>query len=243
MLRLLLGILLIGASFVLLFMFIGDPANSPLAQQIQTAMHCKSGETFIQEIGSYVDNFGTSSDGFEFNFYCEDAEGEQRDVTGEGITTIIIAFTAPFIIGLLLAMWGIFAMVFKGMRKLSQDIVGTAGGGVMPGGQPQMFYNNLSGQPVRTSSATYMTVDGKQINPNDIPPEKMQQIQDVFKSFGMTLPPNATGSVTTNSYNMTGNAGADLVTQLRQLEDAKTQNLITQEEYDRLRKEILDKLT
>ncbi len=237
MLRLLLGILLMGASFVLLFMFIADPSENSLAQQVQTALHCQPGETFVQELGRYIDNFGTSSDGRELTYYCEDAEGERRDVTGEGVITIMAGFAVPFVLGLLFLLWGIFAIFWKVMRKLSENVVGTMGGGVMPSNQPQMFYTDVSGQPRTTSTSVY-TVNGQPMNAADIPPEKMEQIQNVLKTFGMNVPQSGVMS----TMNPNADAGANLVAQLKQLEDARNQNLITQEEYDRLRKEILDKM-
>ena len=231
MLRILLGILLMGASFVLLFMFIGDPADNSLVQQVQTSLHCQPDETFIQVMGRYVDNFGTSTDGYEFNFYCEGKDGERRDVTGPGVLTIGAGFVVPFVGGLLLMLWGIFAMVWKATRKLTSAAFGAAadGSGFGTANQPAMIYTNQSGQPIRTS-ATFVNASGQPVDVSQIPPEKMEKIQDVFKTFGMNLP-------------QTGSAGTDLIARLQQLEEARSKNLITQEEYDRLRKEILDRLT
>jgi hypothetical protein len=232
MLRIIFGIIFMVGAFVVLFMFIQGPEDNALVGQVMTSLHCREGEHFVQEVGAYVDNFGTSADGRTVNFYCEDERERQREVTGEAVLTLIAGFAVPFILGLLIMLWGIFALAWKAMRGVTNAAMNGFGGSVVQTGQPSMF-----GQPV-TTSTTYMTVDGKQVDPSQVPPEKMQQIQDVFKALGMNAPQMGSNMVSSS----TPMTGADFVAQLKQLEDARNQNLITQDEYDRMRKEILDKM-
>jgi hypothetical protein len=75
----------------------------------------------------------------------------------------------------------------------------------------------MSGQPV------VMRMQGQNLDLSDI----IQQAQAVKASM------QSGGSVT---------SGDDLLNKLRQLEEARRANLISQEEYDRLRQQILDSM-
>jgi hypothetical protein len=129
------------------------------------------------------------------------------------------------------------ALMWKGTRQLIQGVAGASNGGIT---QPQMFYNSsTTGTPV-TSSATFVTVDGKQVDPSTLSPEQQAKIKQAFDMLGMQMP--QTGNVISRPPSSSPMSGEDLVTRLQQLEAARNQNLISQEEYDRLRKEILNGL-
>ncbi len=255
MVRLIVGIVLMVLAFVELFLFIGGPENK-LVADVMTSVICQRGERFTQVLGGYV--YGSEGGGQSFTFYCNDEAGNQRDVTGEGVLIGILGYVAPFILGLLLVILGPIGMA-RGRRNAA-----TVGSGVGfttgkasssttdPFGNPINvgdFQSFSSGQQV--SSATVFTVDGKQVNMGDLPPEMVERMQQAVKQVNMgNLSPemaqriqDALGRLGTMMEN--GNfvmQGGDLTHKLEQLKEARDKNLITEEEYQRLRKAILDHL-
>jgi hypothetical protein len=209
MIRMILGIGIIIAAFAFLFTFIQGPENNAFVAQTMTSLYCEDGEEIVQELGAYEDNFGSNSDGRPVNFYCENERGRQREVTGEVVILLAGGFAGPFIVGLLLLMWGFMAMIWKMMRGVTGNAVSSFGGAVM---QPGTYYTSSSGQPV-TTSTTFVTMDGKQVDPSQIPPEKLQQVQNVLNSLGVNASMMGAGSSGAPKL-----SGADLVAQLKQLE-------------------------
>lgn len=74
-------------------------------------------------------------------------------------------------------------------------------------------------------SATTITVTGKRLD--ELPPEARDKVNRILQGFGVSTP------VT----------DGDLSTKLRQLQEARDGGLLSQQEYDRLRQQILDGLS
>jgi Short C-terminal domain len=232
MARLILGIALMLIAFVILFLFIGGPENQ-LVADVMTALNCQPGERFTQVLGGYVyDSDGGS--GQEFNFYCQNDAG-RRDVTRAGILEGVAGFVVPFLLGLGLTMIGGFGMA-RGRTKIT---LSANTGFIQPSSTPIQtdpfgkpinvtnFRAGVSGEPFHSS--TIITRDGKQASLADLPPETAQLVEQALGKLSMMM--NAGGFVV---------HGGDLADKLRQLQEARDKNLITQDEYERIRKEILD---
>jgi hypothetical protein len=229
MIRIIIGVGLMVIAFVILFLFIGGPEN-PLVANIMTALNCQPGERFVQVLGGYVYNSDGSS-GQEFNFYCQSEIG-RRDVTGQGVVEGIVGYLVPFLTGLGLTLTGSFAVT----RRRSKTAVSAKAGFTSPSstqtdpfGNPiniTDFQADVTGQPLHMPSI--ITMNGKQTNFTDLPPETAQKIEQTLGKLGMMM---TSGTFTMHS--------GDLSDKLQQLQEARDKNLITQEEYDRIRTEIL----
>ncbi len=86
----------------------------------------------------------------------------------------------------------------------------------------------FSNQPGESfSQVSVMTVDGQQVE--SLPPEAAEVLKQVMGSFGATASQFASGS-------------NDLAGKLRQLQEARDAGLITEEEFSRMRQQIMDKM-
>jgi putative oligomerization/nucleic acid binding protein len=234
MVRLIVGIFLMVIAFIELFLFIGGPENA-LVANVMTALACQKGERFTQVLGGYVyDSDGGR--GQSFTFYCQDEAGNQRDVTGQGILIGVGGYLLPFLTGLFLVIVGPIAMSRKRVKTVMSTSIGFTPASTIvqtdPFGKPINtgdFQARTAGQPVQ--SATVVTLGGKQMNLADLPPETAQLVQQMLGKLGSLAD---AGHIVV--------PGDDLTDKLEQLKEARDKNLITQEEYDRARKAILDHL-
>lgn len=239
MLRLVLGIGLMAVSFVLLFMFI-QAGDNKLASDILTALTCNKGEHFTQELGNTIFDSSSNTRGREFRFYCK-TETTQRDVTAQGILIGIAGFVVPFLLGLGLLLAGIFATVRSSIRRqtagFSTPTFSNSTVQIDPFGQPidaQTFRMDMPGQ---TRSSTVVTVNGQPGNLADLSPETAQMVQQMLGGLGTVM------KMSNFDQQAQTPLQGDLTDKLQQLQEAKDKNLITQEEYDRMRKDILDQLS
>lgn len=197
---------------------IGDMVNTAVNSDEEAAKYCKAGETLVKEQGaetySPTEGYGRST-----QYYCENAAGTRRDVTGEFVTNLVgqafngvggmfnfsvkTEYMAAALLGLILVIAG--SVLNRNKRKAA--MVDALGG---------TNFNVSSGTPV-------IRVGGQGVTNSPDLAQIIQQAQAMKQQqSGMSA----------------GNAG-DLVARLRQLEEARNKNLITQEEYDRVRRQIL----
>lgn len=106
-----LGIVLIFGSIIFMGLVFGI-AGEDTSAQIITPFACEGSETLTQ-VQRALPSFEGS--GTTIDFYCEDSEGDERNVTGAAVMVIIIGFT-----GLLLS--GILA-IFVGAAMISKNVV------------------------------------------------------------------------------------------------------------------------
>ncbi|GAB5493165.1 MAG: hypothetical protein Phog2KO_33800 [Phototrophicaceae bacterium] len=116
-----LGIVLIFASVIFMGLVFGL-AGEDVSAQIITPFACEDNETLRQEMGRIV----TTSDGTgqTIDFFCDDSEGQERNVTGVAVMVIIIGFA-----GLLIA--GIFSTIIGASiasKNLAQNFGGVISG-------------------------------------------------------------------------------------------------------------------
>ena len=192
-------------SFAAPFLNLGGLFENPIADVVTSAIEgpqaedlCEEGEDIVQIGGAetYSPSLGY---GREVTIFCEDAEGNRRDVTeqfagdmiGQGfgaipgfLGTIGISVCFTSLIGLGLVLYIVGAII---SRRQTTVITGMPGVQVMNMRPDQMGYSR-----------------GTRV---DAP-----------------------------------NAG-DLTAKLRQLEEARSKNLISEDEYERMRKVILDSMS
>jgi hypothetical protein len=195
---LLLGIVLMVVAMIALVMGL---SNSPQTIAISQALVCQPGEKYSEALGRSVYS-GTESMGREFFAYCE-SDGSRRDVTPQAFAVKAGMFAVPFVLGLLLFVFGIFVMVWRGSRSLIGQVVTATTSG--------------SGQPV-----SKIIVNGQPVD--SMPPEIDQMLKGFFGDS--TQPQNR----------------ANLTDRLRQLQEAYDARLISKDEYERVRQQILDSM-
>lgn len=120
------------------------------------------------------------------------------------------------------------------IRGARRCVVATAGG------DPGWFGDIQQTGPVTFSSGTkepivthssMVTVNGKQVNFGNLPADKAEQIKAAFGMMDQMLTPMV----------MTSGDG-DLTDRLEELKEARDKGLITEDEYQQVRKAILDSL-
>jgi hypothetical protein len=172
---------------------------------------CKPGETLVEETGGseYTPGVGY---GRSVTYYCEDSEGNRRDVTGDFANDLIgdigtslmpsfnfrIEFIALVGIGLLILLVGIFSgLARRGSVDERPGMAVGPGTGVSVGGQPAALFGSDFASLA----------------------QRIQQSQPVSSA-----------------------GGESLAEKLRQLDVARGANLITEDEYQRLRQQTLDSM-
>lgn len=232
MIRLILGSILMIAAFVALFVFI---EGNPVVTQLMTAIHCKAGEKFVQIDGAFITNDFNRPLGREFIYACENDAGTQRDVTGPGIITLALAFIVPFLLGMIFLLSGSFGII-RGAQRRKIPAVST-------GDNPGWFGDVQQAVPVTFSSGSkdpfvtrtsMVTVNGKQVNFGDLPADQAEQIKAAFGMMDQMLS-QTTPTVITGS-------DSDLTDKLEELKEARDKGLISEDEYQHVRKSILDSL-
>lgn len=217
-LALIVGILLMIVAFVALFGFFFYPMDDnppdPRIANVMDSVFCNPGETYVRQLGGLVSGSGTVSMARELTLYCEDNEGQRREVTGRSIAISVVAFVVAFVGGLLLTIAASFRLTARWSRRLIS--------GAMAAGGPVRVYSNTPDGPVEYSTTVVDAKDGQ------IPPEAADMIRQVMQGFQGTTP-----GLSRND---------DLSSKLRQLEAARRDGLISQTEYDRVRQQILDSM-
>jgi hypothetical protein len=195
-----LGIIAIIAGFVIPFIgvnsFLEPIMNIAGNTSARAAELCKDGETLKESAGTTTYRPG-SGYGRTVRYFCVNASGEEREVTGEIIDDIITgalkgisAGAGPMVLSTVLSLCGtplLILGIILSVRGRNRNM------------QPNMM--TINGMPVTGSSSFF--------------PQQPQQPQQ--------------------------NIGGDLAARLNQLEQAYKNNLITREEYERMRGEIMNK--
>ncbi|MBL8162886.1 MAG: SHOCT domain-containing protein [Anaerolineae bacterium] len=209
--------------------------NSAPTTALSQSLVCNTGETYQEELGRMVATSATgNSRGREFFAYCIGREGERRDVTPQAFMVKAGMFAVPFVLGLILFLAGIISFAQSRSRRAAQQIFEGFGLSTDPlAPQPS------SGRTPLVVTKTFQTgdqgatvfINGQQATTADIPPE----VSGILKQFF--------GDFQASAAQMQSIAGrGDLVSRLKQLQEARDANLITQEEFDRTRRQILDSM-
>jgi hypothetical protein len=181
-LRIVLGIALILVAIVTMLILVVLPvlpgqSDNPAVLNFMASILCQSGERTEIEVVVTHDSDGT---GYTPYTTCIGRENERTDASGKHLLITLVAFTVPFLVGLLLLI-----VNFGRAKRDVQDVLQTG----------------------------------------------QELIQIGREGFSLA---------SVASVNVGGTGG--FADKLKELEEAHSAGLITSDEYDRLRKEILDKM-
>jgi hypothetical protein len=228
----LVGALLIVAAIVGLLLVIFLPVipgigNAPFVLNIQGALFCPPGHTYEQEQVQYRWRPGETL--YTVNAFCVDQEGQRRSFTSEQNTRRLVIsaaiFVAPFLLGLLV-------VTFTARRAAHRAASDSPVAGMPAAGAPSVSVQQI----MRTLDMSDESLaEVKRLTGIDIQREgDSYRIKTSHDSEPITV------------LNMPGAPGTDadtLAERLKQLDEARDQKLLTEAEYQKLRKAILDNLT
>jgi hypothetical protein len=206
-LLLILGILLFFTATGYMLVMVGGAENEPAAMVLERVL-CEDNETVGQHLGGYEFDTMSQIGGRSIAFFCADSEGSERDVTLGAIGIIAGGFAAQIILGLLLTFIGAGLMVRNRVKSAMSSL------------------QNFTVQPGQATVFDLRDGSYQENQYSQIPPEKMEQVQQVLGQFGA----------------MFGTGQGNLSKRLQDLEDARNKNLISESEYQRVRQAILDSL-
>lgn len=206
---------------------------------------CQPGEKLVKETGasSYTPGQGWGS---AVQYYCVNDAGTRRDVTGQFAQGLVgqifgalpgVASGMMFSLGATCVLLAGVVLLVTGRlmsRRRAEAYSFDLGGGVS--GQVVTVQR---GQPAQFSTVVTTT------NQADLPPDMQRFIEQV-----KTNPAKALSEFSDDFEKLAGwaqanaaNLPTDLTGRLKQLEEARQVGLISQAEYDQLRRDILDSLT
>lgn len=185
---LILGIVLMVVAMGLL-MFMVTANNNETFNMLMDTLHCNEKEEFTMWMGSYQ-RYGTFDEhgGYPVAWYCELPDGEQRDVSGRVVITMVVSFVVPFLLGLFMLMGSIGAMVRRGVSGLMGNVMRQGTIGVQPTvidlRQGTTGYQNLPPQTkqVIDSLRQGMMVQGTtmQTGQGGTLTDRLRQLEDAF---------------------------------------------------------------
>lgn len=228
------GCLLIILAMVLLVAIIVVPvlpftAQTDSIDALLSRALCQPGEQVVRDQYTTTDWEGT---GFSMNVFCRNAAGRETDVTGRWAIIGGAAFLIPFLIGLTLFIVGVRK------RPVPSEAYSMAG---VPS-TPVRQYNPNSAPP----SSAY---DLSDIAPTmSIRPSQVQAAQQAQQAQTQEIAPSqptlpiATSQPTQVMRPPVADPNS-LTAKLRQIEDARNSGLISAEEYERLRQEIIGNIS
>ncbi len=210
---------------------IGPFRDNSLLMSLQAAINCPPGYTFENEFDTYRPRPGETVE--SATGYCISPDGDREQLTEDGqirfLLIAVAAFVVPFLIGLFMLIGGMSRNVTKRAMNYAMN-------------NPTSRYANMMGISSTKADTTSPPVS--------VDPQLAQMIQNMTGIDIEQAVASGKAQVTTfQSDNLPPSArfsvgGADstesLTERLRQLEEAKNAGLITQEEYDQKRREILD---
>ena len=243
---LLVGIVLILASIVLLILALLDPADSPLGD-VFAAVICRDKEELVRHEGA------RQYDGRQsVSFYCEQPGAASRDVTGSMILATVSVFVAPFLGGLLLTIVTANRLARRATARLLNQAQWQVKSTSVDSGTPIVVEGkDLSPEVAEKLAEAFSHRTGG--NLQNLSPEiaekvaqaltpliaKTAQINggepiaaELAQALGQSIP-------ATEASQSVPDEQANLADRLQQLESALSQGLITQKEYDNMRKDIL----
>ncbi len=216
--RVLLGVLLILVACAALVVIIVVPVLPPLEDNATVdtylaAILCKPNEKMVREQYTTRDVEGT---GYSMTPYCVNSERQQEDVTGKWVLVGGGGFVIPFLLGLFLVIAGASAAARRQSEKIIQSIPKSYGG---------------SGFSV--------------INASGVQPQDVEFRDGVLKvgSFELNLEGLTAEKIKAMQAQVISNAGGDLTTKLRQLQEARDNGLISSSEFETMRRKILDEIS
>jgi len=192
--------------------------GNPTLMNILAAVVCNPGEKFVQDFHTESDLRGTARGG---PVYCIAPNETQTEVTGSLMVRAVIGSLIPFFAGL-------FFLTSKPKRPAMVSSAGNTQVYTLPTTFTTQSFTSSDGfqMPHIEVKDGVLKVDGFEIHMDGISPEHLKLFQGTSPIF--------MGGAQTNA--------GSLAAKLKELQEARDSGLITGDEYDRLRKEILDKM-
>jgi hypothetical protein len=225
--RIIPGLLLIAIGAVAFGIIVTGATTNPTVSALLARAYCQPGDTLRQVNNSEswlrVNNRYVS-------FLCS-GDGREADVTLPVFFTMFGTLCIPLTLGILLVVAGAVAGSKRRLQETLANQVVTSPDGktVTILGEP---YNLVGTQQGQTRSGPVISVTHSSVPLQDLPPEKMQQIQDAI---------NMAMGAAGQSWQMPKD-DTDLADRLAQIKEARDKGLVTEEEYQALRKAILDRM-
>ena len=184
-LLLILGIVLMVVAVGLL-VFMTTQIQSESFGDLMTRLYCTEKEHFTVWQGAYEYDSFRRSGGYPTAFYCETADGEQRDISGNVVIAMIASFVVPFLLGLFMMMAGIGLMVKRGVSGLIKNV----GNMQTVRGQSMTFdlrqgttgYDNLSPDMKQTVDSLRQGFAGQaNVNHGGSLSERLSQLEEAYR--------------------------------------------------------------
>jgi len=226
------GCLLMVLGIIILLVIIVVPVIPPTADNktvddYLAALLCQPNETVVRDQYSFRDSDGTS---YSMDVYCQNSERQREDVTGKWGLFGVVGFLVPLLLGV-----GVIALGARRKSAASDDYAGTivtnptslsSASGSTP---PVVIMGGGAFGNVELKDGV-LHVGGVEIPVNHLTPAQIETFKErVRANFGEAGGIGAAG-------------GTDFVAKLKQIGEARDAGLITAEEYDKLRQEILDSM-
>jgi hypothetical protein len=222
--RILLGVFLILAAVGLLVVMVVVPvlpgtAENTTIDRYLAQILCRPGETVVREQYTTSRRDGT---GYSANIYCLNNENQRRDETGKWVIISAAAFVIPLLVG-------IFVLNLGRLRVHKVVFDSNIDGSSIPGVTFTQFRTGIGGaSPIEGLEINEGSVKfgGMEIRVDSLTPERVQALRQQMQSVVQN-----------------GASGGNLAEKLRQLQETRDAGLISSEEYEGLRKEILDNVS
>ncbi|MEZ4669221.1 MAG: SHOCT domain-containing protein [Anaerolineae bacterium] len=226
--RIVLGVVLIIAAVVFLIIAVVVPvvpntADNKAIDDFMARILCNPGESLVREQYVTRDSDGT---GYSATIYCINNERQRREATDKWILGSMAIFGISLCAGIAFIIWG----SMRAARSVQTTVYATSGSKV---GQPGVTVQQFSSFGDSSSP-----IDGLEINEGGIKFGGMEIRMDSLTSERVQ-----TLRQQMQSAMQSGTGSGDLSSKLRQLQEARDAGLITGDEYERLRKEVLDNLS
>ena len=118
---LILGIVLMAVATGLL-VYMTTQTDSEQFGNLIERLYCNEDEHYAKWQGAYQYDSFRRSGGYPVAFYCETADGTQREISGNVILVMIASFVVPSLLGLFMMMGGIGLMVKRGVSGLMKNV-------------------------------------------------------------------------------------------------------------------------
>ena len=114
-----LGIILIFVA-VGLMITVFTAEHIPFVEEMMVDLYCEEGETAISRASRL--SFSGTQNSTEV-YYCNDLDGNQREITGQVALTAVLVFFVPFAVGMVMIFYGVWH-IKRNFRKLTMSSFG-----------------------------------------------------------------------------------------------------------------------